>query len=954
MKGQDSIEPEPWPDPIPTPSTKFSIDDRVQVIYGPVNVRQSAGGTILGTQNTGSLGTVTNGPEYSSPNWFWYVSFDHRLEDDDISGWVAEVFLDEYVEDSSNSPEYSNTFVVGNTIRAIDYCNDSWYVWNGDGSVCTLREAPGFEHPYIQISTTPRPRNGVVKADSQMRNGVFKDGHYWWYVEFERFSAAWIPEGAITRNQAPVASFTISKTTLERNESIIMDATSSFDPDGDELSYYWSFDGGEFREYSMLSAPRTHKYWTSTGNKTVSLMVIDRYGLRSSVVTQNVSVTKEWYQIGDAKIPVNELSEQNLTEIISALGMKSWSPSNPMERDLLEYEKKYLAAILFKVVDDSIPEYIFLQRVVSRLGDLDMVENVMAQQPANWRESSQKFYAGVDDMLKETAMLSLGEVSKMGYNLSYLFPSTGELTSYLAGVAQQVGMVGSAISTISDYYQVGKGLGMGMTWVYQKVPTMKRWSEAEINNALRIYLGLRSGGASHDASITDDIVEYNLKWATKEERVDLEGLFERWGDEYAWCMVGESLALCREFYTAILKEELIEAVRQHQYEPLVKEIRLYSPAFLQIEDSQGRITGVVNDVVVEDVPSTYYDSEKHAVTIISPRDEYTYRVTGLSEGSYGISLMTLGNGMTTSVLVPKIMTRRGVVHEFMTLDDISEDIMSEEVIVMKIRQEDGSTELLLRIDESYSDTLPPITLPTLTGSLLTTDTYINVETLTLTAEDNEGGVGVESTEYSFDEETWIEYVTPFEVTEEGTHTIYYRSTDWFGNVEETKSVTFTIVKDSSAPVTTLEAKSTGETPWFNSSVSVTLSATDDTSGVASTEYSLDLGATWLPYTAPFVLYGEPEYTVWYRSTDIAGNTEEIKVVTLNTSLIINPGLVTAQAAPRRSSGGGTRVLPTPLPQVLGVATTGISVADEERMALQKQIIELLLQLIELLKLRQGM
>ena len=203
-------------------------------------------------------------------------------------------------------------------------------------------------------------------------------------------------------------------------------------------------------------------------------------------------------------------------------------------------------------------------------------------------------------------------------------------------------------------------------------------------------------------------------------------------------------------------------------------------------------------------------------------------------------------------------------------------------------------------------------------------------------------------EYSIDNKTWFEYLEPIKIEEEGIYTIYYRSTDWFGNVEEIQSVTFTIVTEASTPITTLEATSAD-----GAGILVTLSATDDTSGVDYTEYSLDLGDTWLTYTDPFVLSGETEYTVWYRSVSNDGITEEIRMETLDTESF--DGSETT-SSPRSISRGNSvtaqLVQSSPSPQVLGVATSE-DLSDEEIMAMQRQIIELLQELIDLLELKYG-
>src|SRR3989344_3205966 len=72
----------------PTQSTKFQTDDRVEVSSGPLNIRQTANGALLGQQSTGAQGTVIGGPEFANNIWWWNINYD-----DDIDGWSAEQYL---------------------------------------------------------------------------------------------------------------------------------------------------------------------------------------------------------------------------------------------------------------------------------------------------------------------------------------------------------------------------------------------------------------------------------------------------------------------------------------------------------------------------------------------------------------------------------------------------------------------------------------------------------------------------------------------------------------------------------------------------------------------------------------------------------------------------------------------------------------------------------------------
>ncbi len=70
----------------------------------------------------------------------------------------------------------------------------------------------------------------------------------------------------------------------------------------------------------------------------------------------------------------------------------------------------------------------------------------------------------------------------------------------------------------------------------------------------------------------------------------------------------------------------------------------------------------------------------------------------------------------------------------------------------------------------------------------------------------------------------------------------------------------------------------GDNGWYVSAVTVTLTATDEESGVASTWYCLDGGYWWIYINNPFVVSGEGYHTVEYYSFDGAGNKEDTKEV----------------------------------------------------------------------------
>jgi parallel beta-helix repeat protein len=84
--------------------------------------------------------------------------------------------------------------------------------------------------------------------------------------------------------------------------------------------------------------------------------------------------------------------------------------------------------------------------------------------------------------------------------------------------------------------------------------------------------------------------------------------------------------------------------------------------------------------------------------------------------------------------------------------------------------------------------------------------------------------------------------------------------------------------DTTPPTTTAVLSGTlGDNGWYTSDGQVTLTAVDNEggSGVKKTEYSFD-GITWNTYSAPFTIITEGITTLYYRSTDNAGNVETTK------------------------------------------------------------------------------
>ncbi|WP_339301221.1 DUF6359 domain-containing protein [Paenibacillus sp. FSL K6-2441] len=152
------------------------------------------------------------------------------------------------------------------------------------------------------------------------------------------------------------------------------------------------------------------------------------------------------------------------------------------------------------------------------------------------------------------------------------------------------------------------------------------------------------------------------------------------------------------------------------------------------------------------------------------------------------------------------------------------------------------------------------------------DVYNPMEvTVALYAED-QGGSGLERTEYRVNGGEWIQYAEPFTLSNDGKYTIEYRSVDRAGNEEAPKTLYINV--DRLAPEVTF----TGDQQVLQvaSSVPFHVDVNDAVSGPKSTAYRLDgRTITGVAEIVPFSLsVGTHKLTV--QATDAAGHTTSVE------------------------------------------------------------------------------
>ncbi len=129
------------PPPAPTLLTlaehKKFYDGRVFLIASNVNVRAtaSATGTILGTHNSGDMGTIVADSVFADGYVWWKVDFDTGVD-----GWVNQDFFSRGLTNALNLNTSILSFTASKT--TINYGESTTLSWVSDGTGCGLSDVP--------------------------------------------------------------------------------------------------------------------------------------------------------------------------------------------------------------------------------------------------------------------------------------------------------------------------------------------------------------------------------------------------------------------------------------------------------------------------------------------------------------------------------------------------------------------------------------------------------------------------------------------------------------------------------------------------------------------------------------------------------------------------------------------------------------------------------------------
>lgn len=242
--------------------------------------------------------------------------------------------------------------------------------------------------------------------------------------------------------------------------------------------------------------------------------------------------------------------------------------------------------------------------------------------------------------------------------------------------------------------------------------------------------------------------------------------------------------------------------------------------------------------------------------------------------------------------------------------------------ITALQLDQGGENIRIVADENNGAAAPVDLIPPTTSGSLSPIAYgwnNTAVTVSLSATDNPGGSGVVSTYYAADDATCAPgtlgscsiYTSPYAVTAEGEHTIYFFSVDNAGNYELQQSMHVNI--DETPPQTTASLSGTlaGGNQYL-APATVVLTASDNLSGVSSTMYQVD-GSGPQTYSSPFAIVSAGTHQVTYYSVDNAGNTEATHTtsVTIVAPLTSTPTPMPPSSTPTSTP---TQIPPTSTPK----------------------------------------
>jgi len=630
-------------------------------------------------------------------------------------------------------------------------------------------------------------------------NGIFADGHFWWYVELQPIPFEyWVLEEAIIKNQPPIPSLNYAPKHPKANEEVVFDASESQDTDGKIIRYTWYLDG---KFIGWTENPIMFYVFEKEGTFSLKVEVTDDC-LESASVEVTIEVEGRTRPERIKKL----ISKDDLIKIADDLGIPHytqdyglWSQIEYFVFNGKTYSENELLGVLNRPIKKigETGELVFVEDVIYGMRIRNILEDaklVDLTSRSTWAPEKDDFknLKKTNTWVETIFVLANWEEPLLAQYLRNAAFSLEMPALHVVG-----GLIGP-ILTIAEGYRVYETLDFLEDILYKR--------------ALWFYLQQRIGDVDSVTAFGNSPVpiEYTMSGRSETTRESWEKLYETY-KPYIIPGVG-GLGENFEKIKAELRKHIYDVMESYSLMPR-KFVRIGSVGELRVYDSEGRVTGIVNGEIREEIPYSMYDEETETIIIFPAIGFYRYEIVGIDEGTYSLNIAYVEYGNTTTFTATDIPTTSNVVQQY-TVNWDALSLGEEGVTVMVDADGDGVFEHTFTSDSELThgefiiatDKIPPETWLSIGEPKFVVDhlTYLTSATpITLMAADNAGGSGLALTAYriynaAYDN-GWITYSQPFYLTglSDGTYYIDFYSTDVAGNIELANTVT--VILDNTGP-----------------------------------------------------------------------------------------------------------------------------------------------------------
>ena len=543
-----------------------------------------------------------------------------------------------------------------------------------------VREGPGLG--YAIIDTMPEGTLGQI-----VDGPVEADGYVWWDVKYVSGERGWSVEDGLTiavPNKKPYADFGYAPLKPKAGEIVTFNASSSCDEDGEIISYQWDWnDDNDTDEYT--DSPIATFWWPEAGLYEVSLTVVDNEGAinttkkevfidnsaESRIILAGWGAHPSWTMLHwDDHIRLVEI-DNLLREGKKRL---SWLPS-----EFSHLEEPEIVSRLKVEIDHSLaPGLTYLDYAFISVCEAKLVND------AWWQSTPQYYYKAIPLLVK------------YGFSSIWsLLVSKDQIVSLVAKVSPLAGLtLAIAFSSIS--------MAAGTRDVMDLIDFAKKQAYSW---GLGYYFNLRDNW-DHDNAWSDYVVQSFIcksieDSATDEQRNHIlqetgeyfSNLWIKYNGDYYYdaATAHNDKGFPPELKSQIrkdIKNLIVHALEESNYVVSRKIVSVASPIELRISDPQGRITGVVEGVELEEIPNSVYDNETKTATIFLPSDYLRYEVVGTDTGTYILKIISIQIGQIINFTATNIPTSTTAIHQY-SVDWDALSLGEEGVTIMVDSDGDG-------------------------------------------------------------------------------------------------------------------------------------------------------------------------------------------------------------------------------------------------------------------------